>query len=428
MVLFILILSFLIFALSGIPLCFSLGASSIIYVLLEDPSLIIILPQRIWAGTNSFILTALPLFILAGEMMNRGGITKRIIDFSLCLVSPIRGGLGEVNVVASMIFGGISGSSIADTSAIGTILIPSMIKQGYDKAFSVGITVASSTMGMIIPPSIPMLVYAMVSGVSVASLFLAGVIPGILIGSSQIIIVYIISCRKKYHPKYIAFNKKYFFKKSKDGILAIFMPIFIIFTISFGISTATEAAGMAVLYAGVLGFFVYKELKLSCFKQLFKKVLTISSTIMIIVGYSTIFTWILANEQIPLLIQNFVLGLNLDKYILLIILDIFILFVGAFFDISAAIVLLTPLLLKLVTSVGISELQFGAIMIVGLAIGLVTPPIGGCLFAANKISGMPIMDIFRSSLPFLICNLIVLLLVTFIPGISLWLPKLFLSF
>ena len=420
----ILIVSFFILVVLGVPICFSLGASGILYLLFSNPDFLIALPQRVWAGTNSFVLIALPMFVLAGELMNVGGITQRIIRFCLYLVRPFRGGLGEVNVVASMIFGGISGSSVADTSAIGTVLIPNMEKAGYSKGFAVGVTVASSTMGMIIPPSIPMLIYAMVSEVSVGALFLAGLIPGLLVGVTQIVMVYIISRRRGFHPTYGKFDRADFLKTSKDGFLAMVMPLVIVVSVSFGIATASESAGVAVLYASLLGFLVYRELKAKDIPPILKKTIITSSSIMLIVGFSMIFTWILAMERIPYILGEYILGLNISTFWLLVLIDVVILLVGTFIDVGPAIILISPILMHVMEGLGISPLHFGAILICGLAVGLVTPPVGACLNACTKICGVPIVRIFRHALPFIICNVIVLLLVTFIPALSLWLPSL----
>jgi tripartite ATP-independent transporter DctM subunit len=420
----ILILSFFVLVLIGVPICFSLGASAIIYLLIHSPDFLITLPQRIWAGSESFVLIALPLFIMAGELMNRGGITQRLIDFSLYIVRPIRGGLGEVNVVASMIFGGISGSSVADTSAIGTVLIPTMVEHGYDEGFSVGVTVASSTMGMIIPPSIPMLIYAMVSEQSVGALFLAGMIPGLLVGITQIALVYFISKRRRYHPVAEKFDLTHFLATTRNGLLALVMPLVIVVSVSFGIATASESAGIAVLYALILGFFIYRELKLKDIGQVLKKMVLASSSIMFVIAYSMIFIWILAMEQVPTKLGMFVQGLDVHRFWILLALDLFILLVGTFIDVGSAIILVGPLLIHVMGGIGMSPLQLGAILIVGLAIGLVTPPVGACLFACTKICGMPVMKIAKHALPFLVCNVIILLLVTFVPAVSLWLPGL----
>ena len=420
----ILLGSLFVFVVLGLPICFSLGASGLVYFLIERPEFISVLPQRIWSGTNSFVLIALPLFILAGNLMNKGGITRRIINFSLYLVRPIRGGLGEVNIVASMIFGGISGSSVADTSALGSVLIPQMEQQGYSKSFAAGVTVASSTMGMIIPPSIPMLMYAMISQQSVGALFLAGAIPGLLIGVSQLVMVYGISRKRGYHPKHEQLNWRKFMKESWGGILAVLMPLFIILSISFGIATATESAGIAVLYAVILGLCVYKELTFGDIWDALKSTVLFSSAVLFIVGYSSIYTWILSIEQVPQTIGAFLTNLDVHRFWILLIVDLIILFVGTFIDVAPALYLLCPILLPVMQGFEVHPLQFGAMMITGLAIGLVTPPVGMCLNACTKICGLSITNIARSALPFIACNILVLLLVTFIPELSVWLPNL----
>lgn len=422
-----LMIFFLLFILMGIPICFSLGISSILYLLGTNPSFIAMIPQRIWAGTNIYVMIALPLFILAGELMNKGGITKRIIDFSLFTVKPIKGGLGEVNVFASMIFGGISGSSVADTSAIGSVMIPNMIEKGYSRGFSAGVTVASSTMGMIIPPSVPMLTYSMISGASVGALFMAGLIPGCLIGLSQIIIAKIISHKNRFDMDLDEELKgKSGIHVMKEGILALIMPIVIVVTISTGIATASESAGIAVLYAFVIGYFVYKELDIKSLPSILKTTVLSSSSVMIVIGFSMIFSWILAMMQFPNMVADFFISINMSRFWILILLDIFILAIGMFIDVTPALLLITPILLPVMEGIGISPLQFGAILIVGLAIGLVTPPLGMCLNACTKIRGceLSVVSIFKNAVPFLLCNVVILLLVTFVPEISTWLPSL----
>lgn len=407
----------------GVPIAFSIGASGILYMLLTNPSFLLTFPQRVWSGTESFIIIAMPLFMLTGELMNHSGLTRRLIDFSMLLVKPFNGGLGEVNVVASMIFGGISGSSVADTSALGSILIPDMVKQGYPLSFSAGVTVASSTMGMIIPPSVPMLMYAMVSGASVAKIFLAGLIPGILIGVTQLVLTYVISKRNHYHPPKEKLGYRKAAKIAKDGSLAVIMPLLIIITVSFGIATASESAGVAALYALALGFLVYKELKWSDVKVALKKTFMMSSSIMIIGGFTMIFTWILAVEQVPAHIGTFLVNSNIPTWLVFLLLDVLILVLGTFLDVTPCILLISPILLPVMQQFGMSSLQFGVILIVGLAIGLVTPPVGMCLNVASKICGMDIVAIFKGALPFIICNVIVLVGVTFIPALSMWLPS-----
>ena len=379
----ILLVLLIFFAALGIPLAFAIGASCVTYILIYAPTFITMLPQRVWNGAYSELMIAMPLFMLAGELMNTGGITQRIINFCMELLRPVRGGLGEVNIVASMIFGGISGSSVADTSALGSILIPAMEKEGYPPEASAGITVASSTMGMIIPPSTPMIVYSMISGASVGALFVAGAVPGILIGLTQLVLVYIISAKKGWHPEKVKFDGKRAAKSLLSGIPALIMPLFIIICVSFGVCTASESAGVAVLYSMLVGFFVYR---------------------------------VLTMQKVPQTVGAFFMSLNMPAWAIALIFDVLILMIGTFIDVSPAILLLTPILLPVMVQYGFSPLQFGAMMITGLAIGLVTPPVGMCLNACNKINRMPIIEIFKGAAPYVICNVIVLI------SISLWGP------
>ena len=419
----ILFIALIVFILIGVPIGYSLGGAGIIYFLISNPAFLMNIPQRVFAGLNSFILIAMPLFMLSGEIMNHGGLTKRLINFALLICKPFRGGLGEVNVVASMIFGGITGSSVADTSALGSILIPDMTKQGYSREFSTGITVASSTVGMIIPPSIPMLMFAMVSGVSVGKLFMGGVIPGILIGLFQLVVVWIVSEKRGYHKieAVIEVSRK---KVVIDGLIACAMPLMILIFTTFGITTASESAAIAVIYALVVGKFVYKELKLEHIIAALKKTAIMTATIMIIGGFTNIFTYILAINQVPQAIANFILNSNIPVWAVFLLFDILVLVLGTFLDVVPCILLITPTLLGVMTQLGMSEITFGMILVVGLAIGLVTPPVGMCLNVGSKISGMSIVSVFKASAPFLICNLCVLLLVTFVPSVCNFLPTL----
>lgn len=412
------------FAFIGVPLAFAIGASCIAYLGILEPNFLTIVAQKVWSGTYSELMIAMPLFMIAGELMNTGGITKRIIKFCLQLVRPFRGGLGEVNVVASMIFGGISGSSVADTSAIGSIMIPSMQDEGYPPEAAAGITVASSTMGMIIPPSTPMIVYSMISGASVAALFIAGAIPGILIGLSQVILVFIISRKKGWHPKKSDFNLKECLWDIGSGLPALLMPLVIVVTVSGGIATATESAAVAVFYAMIVGFFVYKELTLKAVWQSLKKAFISSATIMIIIGFTSVFTWILTRLGIPATIAAFFMGLNWPAWIIGILFVCLILFIGTFIDVSPAILMLSPIMLPVMIAYGFSSLQFGAMLITGLAVGLVTPPVGMCLNACNKINRMPIIEIFKGAAPYVCCNIIILLAITLWAPLTTWFPAL----
>ncbi len=422
MAMIILLVLLIFFAVLGVPLAFAIGASCITYIVTNAPTFLSMVPQRVWNGAFSELMIAMPLFMLAGELMNTGGITKRIINFCLQILKPFHGGLGEVNIVASMIFGGISGSSVADTSALGSILIPAMEDLGYPPDASAGITVASSTMGMIIPPSTPMIVYSMISGASVGALFMAGAVPGILIGVTQLIVVFAISHKKGWHPAKTPFVFKEFASAILSGIPALLMPVFIIICVSFGVCTASESAGVAVLYSMLVGFFIYRELTWKAVIEALKKTLISSSSIMLIIGFTTIFTWVLTMQKVPQIVANFFIALNMPSWGIALVFCVMILMIGTFIDVSPAILLLTPIMLPVMQSYGFSALQFGAMMITGLAIGLVTPPVGMCLNACNKINRMPIITIFRGALPYLICNVIVLMAISLFAPLTTWLP------
>ena len=419
-----LLVGLLMFALIGVPLAFSIGASSISFMLVEMRNLMIILPQKVWGGVYSELMIALPLFILAGELMNGGGITHWIVRFCRRILRPVNGGMGEVNVLASMLFGGISGSSVADTSALGSIEIPAMEKEGYPSGVAAGLTVATSTMGMIIPPSTPMIVYAMISGGSVGGLFLAGAIPGLMIGITQLVLIYTMSVRHGWHPKKAPFVWKEFWRDILFGIPALLMPVAIVLTISFGVATASESAGVAVFYALAVGFLVYRQLTWKHVWEALRKTLIASSAVMLIIGFSYIFTYIITIQKVPQVIQEFFFSLNMPKWGVMLIFDVLILFIGTFIDVSPGILLLTPILLPVMQSYGVSVLQFGAMMIAGMAIGLVTPPVGMCLNACHKINRMPVMDIFRSAFPFIVCNVLVLILISLWEPFTTWLPGL----
>ena len=339
----ILIISLVLFLILGIPIAYSLGLSGFCYFLIVHPELLPVLPQRLFAGMNSYAMIALPLFVTMGLLMNAGGITTRLIDFSLLFVGRLRGGLGAVNVLASMIFGGISGSSVSDTASIGAVLIPEMKDRGYTAEFASGVTVASSTMGMIIPPSVPMVIYALVAEESVGKLFLGSAIPGIMIGLIMLLITVGISYWKKYPREEIQLSKKEQWVRIRQSILAIIMPVFVIGSVVLGIATATESAGIGVLYAFIVGVFVIRGLKLKSVPPILKSAIMTSAAVMIIIALSQLYVWILAIERVPELVAAFVTGLNLPAIVILLCIDVIILLTGTFVDVSPAILLLTIL-------------------------------------------------------------------------------------
>ncbi|RPI08460.1 MAG: TRAP transporter large permease [Zetaproteobacteria bacterium] len=408
----------------GTPIAYALGLSALLYFVLYQPGLLLVVPQRVFSGMDTELMIALPLFVLMGAMMNQGGLTARLVDFSMLFVGRLRGGLGMVCVMASMIFGGISGSSVADAASIGAVLIPEMEQRGYSRAFAGGITVAASTMGMIIPPSIPMVIYAFVASESVGRLFLAGAIPGILIGLVQMSINAIISRRRRYPVEAVPLSGPEILSRLHKGILPLLMPVFVVGSVVIGLTTATEAAGVGVLYAFGIGILVFLGLRVRHVPPMLRSAILSSANVMVITAFSCLYTWILALERIPDQVAGFLIGLNLPLWVILLALDAIILAVGFFVDVAPAIILLTPVFMPALKALGVSPIQFGAILIVGMAIGLVTPPVGMCLNVASTITKLDIVTLFRASIPFLIGNVIILLLVTFVPAVSLWLPSL----
>ncbi len=372
----ILLVSLTVFLILGIPIAYALGLSGFCYFTLVHPELISILPQRFLAGMDSYAMIALPLFILMGLLMNAGGITTRLIDFSLIFVGRLRGGLGAVNVLASMVFGGISGSSVSDTASVGAVLIPEMQKKGYSPEFAAGITVASSTMGMIIPPSVPMIIYALVSEESVGKLFLGSLIPGVMIGVLMLGITVCVSYWRKYPREEVRLSTRQKLVRTRQSLLALIMPVFVVGAVVFGIATATESAGIGVLYAFIIGAFVIRDLKFKDIPPLMRDAIMTSANVMIIIALSKLYIWILALERVPQLVAVFISGLDLPVVVILFFIDIIILATGTFVDVSPAILLLTPVFLPSMAALGVSPIQFGVILISGLGRWSGDPPRG----------------------------------------------------
>ncbi len=409
----------------GMPLAYAIGMSSILAMLIESPSFLSMIPQRIWSGTFDYVMVCMPLFMLMGELANKSGITDNMMDLLLYIVKPIKGGLAEVNVLDSLVFGGISGSSVADVAATGSVMIPAMEKQGYPPEFAAGLTVATSTMGIIVPPSIPLIMFSMISGASISTLFVAGIIPGVLVALTQLVMVYAISKVKGYHPQPIPFNMQHFLRTLAKGLPTLVMPMVIILSISLGIATPSESAAIAVLYVLILGGLIYRKLSFKDICSALRRTLMSSSSIVIIIGFSMVFSWLMTMHQVPQTVASWFVAMNLSKNVLLFVLIIIILILGCFLDVSPAILMLTPILLPITQQAGISDVQFGLIFISGLAIGLATPPVGMCLNACSKINRMPILKIAKGALPFIACNVIVLFMMAYIPAITEWLPTIF---
>ena len=419
----ILLASLFVFILLGVPIGYSLGLSSFAYFFFEQPALMGILPQRLFAGMNNYALIALPLFILMGQVMNSGGITARLLDFSMLFVGRFKGGLGLVNVLASMIFGGISGSAASDTASIGSILIPEMKRRGYSVRFAAGITVASSTMGMIIPPSMGMVLYAIVAQESVGQLFMAGIIPGIMIGFFQFGIVYWLSIRRDYPMEKVPFTAENVVRQFRRSGLVLLMPILVVGSVVFGIATPTESAGLGVLYGLIIGFFIVGMDSFKTFPRSLHSAIITTAKIMVVIAFSQLYIWVLALERIPDTLAAFVISLELGPTALLMLMSVVILIAGTFIDVSPAILLLTPVLLPAVTAVGVSPVHFGVLMVSGLAVGTCTPPVGTCLNVCAAIARMGIGQIFVGAAPFLAANTFVLFLICIFPDLVMWIPN-----
>ena len=420
----VLLISLLIFLLLGVPIAYSLGLSALCYFLAHEPGLMVVMPQQLMAGMDSYALIALPLFIFMGQLMNASGITGRLIDYCMLIVGRFRGGLGLVNISSSMLFGGISGSSTSDTASIGSILIPEMKQRGYPNQFATGLTVASSTMGMIIPPSIPMVLYAITAQESVGKLFLGGVIPGLMVGVFQIVFTLWISTKRNYPKENTNFKLSIFLKETFQSSYILLLPIFVVGTVVLGIATATESAGLGVFYAIAIGCILTRKLTLEKFINALRYSILTSAKIMIIIAFSKLFIWILAYERLPDDLAYSVESFDLSLFWLMLLMIVIILLAGTFIDVSPAILLLTPIFLPIIISADGSPILFGVVLVIGLAVGACTPPVGNCLNVCSAVSGLRIGIIFRGALPFLAANVLTLLLIVLFPSLVLWLPSL----
>jgi len=416
--------TFVILLILRVPITFTLAISSIVTAYyLDIPMLAIV--QRMVQGVNIFSLLAIPFFILAGEIMSQGGISRRLIDFSNVLIGRVKGGLAQVNVLASMFFGGISGSAVADVSSIGTMMIPMMKKKGYDADFSVGITVTSACQGVIIPPSHNMIIYAMAAGgVSVGRLFLGGVVPGVLLGVSLMIISFVIATVRKY-PKEQRYSLKESLKIIKDAILGLFTAIIIIGGVISGVFTATESAAVACLYAFIITFFVYREIPFKKFIGILYASLKTLSMVMSLIAAASAFGWLLAYLKIPAAATQALLTVTENKVLLLLLINLLLILLGTIMDMAPLILITTPILYPVVVgALGMSPIQFGVMLILNLGIGLTTPPVGSALFVGCAIGKVSIEEATRGMLPMYIMMIIVLLLVTFIPQLVMFIPDL----
>ncbi|OGP73172.1 MAG: C4-dicarboxylate ABC transporter permease [Deltaproteobacteria bacterium RBG_16_49_23] len=425
MVLLIMLFVFAFMLIIGIPIAFCLGLSSLAIVLIEGRYPIIIVAQKMFNGMDMFALMAIPLFILAGDLMNLGGITDRLIKFSNLLVGHIRGGLAHTLVVAEMFLSGVTGSAVADASALGSVMIPSMVKEGYDKEFSTAILATAATAGPIIPPSITMVVYGVTMGVSIGGLFLAGCLPGLIMGVSMMAMAYYFARKRNYPRNEKRATFRQIVKGSREAVAALILPVVILGGIMSGVFTATEAASIAVFFAFVFGFFLFRTLTLKDIPKILVNCAITTSIIMLIIGTANVTLWFLATQQVPQKVSTLFLSISTNPYVLLFIVNIILLIVGCFMETGAAIILFAPILAPILTGVGFHPLHVGFIFVFNLVIGMITPPLGVCLFVGCTIAKISLERLSKAIWPFILLLIGVLLIFSYFPGISMIIPKLF---
>jgi tripartite ATP-independent transporter DctM subunit len=414
---------FITLVLIRVPITFALGLSAITTALYLHLPLLAVMQQMV-KGISSFSLITIPFFILAGEIMGQGGISKRLVDFTRVLVGRLRGGLAMVDVVACLFFGGLSGSSVADAAAVGSIMIPMMEQDGYDTDFATSVTIVSATQGVLVPPSHNMIIYSlMAGGISIGSLFMAGIIPGVFLGLCIMLFSYVISVKRKY-PKGKKLDLRTKFRMLKDGILGLMTAVIIMGGILSGICTATESAALATVYAFIITFFVYKDIPLSKMGLILRKTLKTISMVMPLIATSAAFGWMIALVRLPELVTNGLTTITTNKILIFLIVNLILFLMHFLMDMAPIIVVATPILLPVVEKFGMSPVQFGVIMMLNLGIGLLMPPVGSTLFIGCSIGKISIEKMVKALLPFYALLIVVLLVITFVPQISLFLPSL----
>ncbi len=422
----ILVISFLVLLSIGVPIAYSIGIASVLTILVSIPTMpaLTTFAQRMATSLDSFSLLAIPFFILSGQLMNKGGIAGRLIDFSKVIVGRLPGGLAFVNIIACMLFGAISGSAVAAASAIGGVMNKRMEDEGYDRPFSAAINITSATTGMIIPPSNILIVYSLASGgVSIAALFIAGYVPGLLLGLGLMIVAGVIAYRKKLRGGE-SVSISFAFKKLLDAIPSLLMLVIVIGGIVVGIFTATEASAIAVLYTLILAM-IYKEVKVKDLPQILLDTVKTTSIVMILIATSVGMSWVMSYENIPQEVSSLLIGLSDNKIVILLIINLVLLFVGIFMDMTPAVLIFTPIFLPVVIELGVDPVHFGIVMVLNLCIGLCTPPVGSVLFIGCGVANIKIHQVIKPLMPLFLMMLFILLVVTYIPEITLWLPTIF---
>ncbi|MGK0701508.1 TRAP transporter large permease [Bacillus sp. CBEL-1] len=421
----VLVFVFTLLLLFSVPISFSIVIASLVTIITIMPAdmAIFTAAQKMVTGIDSFSLLAVPFFILAGILMNNGGIAYRLVNFAKVLVGKAPGALAHSNIIGNMMFGSLSGSSVAAAAAIGGVMGPLQKKEGYDPRFSAAANIASAPTGLIIPPSGTLIIYSLVSGgTSIAALFIAGYIPGILWGIACMVVAFLIARKKGYRVNEKV-TVKLFFKTFLDAIPSLLMIVVVIGGIVAGIFTATEASAIAVLYTFILSFAIYRTVKLKDMPGILLNTVSITSVIMFLVAASSVMSWVMAFTGLPALISDAILSISTNMYVILIVLNIILLAIGTFMDITAAVLIFTPIFLPIVQQFGMDPVHFGIMMVLNLSIGNITPPVGSALFVGASIAKLDLEDVIKPLLPFYLAIIVVLILVTFLPEISLFLPK-----
>lgn len=408
---------------AGVPIAFALGLAGVVVLLVQGTVPLSIVPIAMFDGTNSFPYIAIPLFMVAGEMMNEFDLSRRLIAFASSIVGFMRGGLAHASIVTSMFFAEISGSAVADAAALGSILIPEMERKGYNKSFATALISSASTMAILIPPSIPAILFAVMAGESVNKVLIAGLVPGILVGLTLMVFSYFFA-KKENYPIEQKFSLKEVWRTFKEAFWALMVPTIILGGILFGIFTATEAAAVAVVSAFLIGTFIYHKLNLSVLPQLFINAAKQTAVVMMLIATSALLGWYMTSDQVPQKLASGLLGISHNKWVILAMLNVFFLIVGMFLHSSAAIIMLVPLLMPLIKQVGIDPIHFGAVLCLNLGIGQQTPPVASVLITTCSVAKLTIAQVFKYLKWFILAMIIVLIFVTYIPAISLTLPHL----
>jgi tripartite ATP-independent transporter DctM subunit len=419
----ILILSLFFLFMLNTPIAIAIGGASALAILIQGDFSLMMVVQRMFSGTDSFHLMAVPLFMYAGVIMEKGGISNRLIDFANALTGWLPGGLAAVSIVSAMFFAGISGSAAADAAAVGAVLIPAMKRSGYPSDFAAAVQASGGSLGVVIPPSIPMIIFGFLTGASISQLFAAGLLPGLLIGGSLIAVSTLIAMKNGYSPatpfSWVNINRTFL-----RAFLALGAPIIILGGILFGIFTATESAAVAVVYALFVSMAVYRQIGIRDIFPIFKQASITSSVVMFIIATASVFSWIAAIEDIPATLASSLLGMTHDPTLLLLLINVVLLAAGTFVETTAALILLVPMITAMLPSLGIDLIQLGVIVVTNLSIGMLTPPMGICLIVSSSISGDSIGAVSRRVMPFLMILIVDLLIITFYSPLTMWMAGL----